>query len=695
MFIRSYSTNISNLKGVGNSAKESYASLGVKTYGDLLLLTPRDREDRSKLINLEELPTIFNDTKQVNTFVTIINHSFFGAFSKNGRTLKITVESYYGNKKLELLCFGRNFLQKIIKIDKIYYLYATVSSHNGILQASSFELIEVKDINNPPAPFGQILPLYPLKGSLTQKLIKKNIIEILSSSIKFENELPQNIIKDLSLMSFDEAIRAYHFPKNKEELFEAKKTLAFSELFYMQIIARKDLKTITTKEKIKSIPSKLELKLISNLPFKLTEDQLSALKEIRRDLDRTVPMSRMLQGDVGAGKTLVAWASALHEISKNHQVAFMAPTELLANQHAQNAAELLEPLGMTVALLTGSVSKKQRKPLLEGLKSGEIQLLIGTHALFSNNVEFKNLKYIIIDEQHRFGVNQREKLLSKGTNPNILMMSATPIPRSLALTVFGDLNISTIRNLPFGRKPIITHLVSEKSRNRMYKAIGVEFNRGHQAYFVYPRIDDSGPQELRDVTNMFEFLKKQYPNVPSALLHSKIDDDEKIEILNRFKNKEISYLVSTSVIEVGIDVPNATCIIIEHADIFGLSALHQLRGRVGRSSLQSYSFLVFDNNISEIGKERLKVMRDTNDGFIIAEKDLTLRGPGDILGTKQSGFIKLHFASLVNDLEMIKIARKYCDKILIEDSAFINVENRIIKRVLEEANPYETEEEEV
>ncbi|MGD1822952.1 MAG: ATP-dependent DNA helicase RecG [Pleomorphochaeta sp.] len=689
MFIRNYSTKINNLKGVGNSAKDSYSSLGVNSYGDLLYLTPRDREDRTKLINLENLPKHFNEAIQVNTFVLIKSHSFFGAFSKSGKTLKIKVESYFGNRTLSLLCFGRNFLQKIIKTDKLYYLYATVYSHNGELQASSFELFEIKDIDNPPPPFGQIIPLYPLKGSLTQKLIKKNIIEVLSQPIKFEDELPQYIMDELNLMPFDKAIRSYHFPKNKENLNKARETLAFNELFYMQIIARKDISIHTTKENIKSIPSELELKLISNLPFKLTNDQLNSLKEIRYDLDKSAPMNRMLQGDVGAGKTLIAWASALHEISKKHQIAFMAPTELLANQHAQNAAELLEPLGISIALLTGSVSKKQRKPILEGIKNNTIQLLIGTHALFSDNVEFKNLRYIIIDEQHRFGVNQREKLLSKGIKPNILMMSATPIPRSLALTVYGDLNVSTIKNLPMGRKPIITHLVSEKSRKRMYEAIGVEFKRGHQAYFVYPRIDDSGSQELRDVTNMFEYLKKEYPNIPSALLHSKIDDDEKIKILNKFKKGEISYLVSTSVIEVGIDVPNATCMIIEHADIFGLSALHQLRGRVGRSILQSYSFLVFDDNISELGKERLKVMRETNDGFTIAEKDLVLRGPGDILGTKQSGFLRLHFASLVNDLKMIKIARKYCDKILLEDPNFINIENLIIKRVLKESNPFE------
>lgn len=689
MFIRNFSQKITTLKGVGNAAKESYNSLAVNTCGDLLLLTPRDRDDRTKLINLENLPPFFSESIQINTFVYIKNHSFFGAFSKNGKTLKITVESYFGNRKLNLLCFGRNFLQKMIKIDKLYYINATVYSHNGDLQSSSFELFEIKDINNPPYPFGQILPLYPLKGSLTQNLVKKNMIEVLSKQIHFEDEIPQYIMKELKLMPFDKAIRAYHFPNSKEQLNIARKTLAFSELFYMQIIARKDISIHASKERIKSVPTPLELELISKLSFKLTNDQIKALKEIRFDLDKKAAMNRMLQGDVGAGKTLVAWASTLHEISKKHQVAFMAPTELLANQHAQNAAELLEPLGIKIALLTGSVSKKQRKPILEGLINGEIDLLIGTHALFSDNVEFKNLKYIIIDEQHRFGVNQREKLLEKGINPNILMMSATPIPRSLALTVFGDLSISTIKTLPEGRKPITTHLVSEKSRKRMYKAIGVEFKRGHQAYFVYPRIDDSGPQELRDVTNMFEYLKKEYPNVPSALLHSKIDDEEKIQILTKFKKGDIKYIVSTSVIEVGIDVANATCIIIEHADIFGLSALHQLRGRVGRSSIQSYCFLVFSDTISDIGKERLKVMRETNDGFIIAEKDLTLRGPGDILGVKQSGFIRLHFASLVNDLEMIKIAREYCDKILKDDPNFIKADNRIINRVLKEANPFE------
>ena len=394
-------------------------------------------------------------------------------------------------------------------------------------------------------------------------------------------------------------------------------------------------------------------------------------------------MYRLLQGDVGAGKTLVAWISALSIIEKGGQVAFMAPTELLARQHAEKASELLSPLGVRIAFVTGEVKGKGRNLLLKALREGEVDLAIGTHALFSSDVVFKNLKYVIIDEQHRFGVEQREALTRKGETPHVLMMTATPIPRTLAMTVFADMDTSIIRSMPKGRKPIKTHTVSSQNRDRMYEAVGVEFQRGHQAYFVYPRIDDEGDSDLRDVTTMYSFLQKKYPGVPSALIHSKLDEEEKIRILRDFREKKLLYLVSTSVVEVGIDIPDATCMVIEHAERFGLAALHQLRGRVGRSDLQSYCFLVFEPNLSEDGKERLKVMRETNDGFLIAEKDLEIRGPGEMSGNKQSGFLKLKFASITEDQDILEDARNEAERILNEDKGLISGVNAGLRKALE------------
>ena len=351
----------------------------------------------------------------------------------------------------------------------------------------------------------------------------------------------------------------------------------------------------------------------------------------------------------------------------------------IVSMTVKGAAELLRGTGVNVAFLTGDIKKKERGYLLDALKRGDIDLVIGTHALFSKDVVFRNLQYVIIDEQHRFGVEQRDALSGKGKKASILMMSATPIPRTLALTVYGSMDISTIYTKPHGRKPVITHIVDEKNRERMYQAIGVEFQRGHQAYFVYPRIDDEGDSDLKDVTTMYSFLKTKYPDVPSRLIHSRLSEEEKIEILDEFRERKIMYLVSTSVVEVGIDIPDATCMVIEHAERFGLAALHQLRGRVGRSSLQSYCFLVYYGKLTEEAVARLKVMRQSNDGFQIAETDLKIRGPGEFTGSRQSGFLRLKVASLVNDVELMAQAREDAAGLLASDPGLISEENSMLR----------------
>ncbi|MGE4583978.1 MAG: ATP-dependent DNA helicase RecG [Sphaerochaeta sp.] len=689
-YLRNLQTSITALSGVGPSAKEAYAELGIATYSNLLLLSPRTWEDRSQIQPLSHL----SDGQMANTLVQVLSHSYFGLKTGKKRTLKILVRdvSGLGEGRLSLLCFGRNFLEKTIKIGRIYYLYGAVTSHRGELQCSQFELYPATEDGDWPKQFGKILPIYPLRGSLSQRLIRANMQAILAGVDRFADELTPSMNERLNLMSTDQAIRTYHFPKSIEELQHARRTLAFSELFYLQLVARRH-KGLAQRlaPKGPSIPTKLELKCIERLPFSLTTDQLASLKEIRQDLDSELPMNRLLQGDVGSGKTLVAWISALHVLSQGGQAAFMAPTELLARQHAESGFALLSELGIRLAFLTGSVKNKERKLLLEAIRQGEVDIVIGTHALFSAEVVFKNLRYVIIDEQHRFGVEQRLALLGKAQVPDLLLMTATPIPRTLSLTVFGNLNVSTLKTMPVGRKPVITHLVNEQSRKRMYQAVGVEFKRGHQAYFVYPRIDDSGESELRDVQTMFEFLKTEYPSVPSALMHSKLDEETKVSILKQYQAGTLAYLVSTSVVEVGIDIPNATCMVIEHADRFGLSALHQLRGRVGRSTLQSYCFLVFGDALTEEAKQRLKVMKESNDGFSIAEQDLMIRGPGEIAGTKQSGYLKLAYASLSDDLPLIELARDEADRILSEDPGLLKAEHEPIRTTLAIAPPFDEE----
>jgi ATP-dependent DNA helicase RecG len=693
-YLRNLKDSISTLPKVGPAATKGYGEMGITTFSDLLSLSPRAWEDRSTIHALGEI----DDGMVANTLVEVVAHSYFGPKFSNKRTLKILVKDVSGKGygRLSLVCFGRNFLEKTLKVGHIYYLYGTVSRHMGELQCSQFEMNPATEDGDFPASFGKILPIYPLKGTLSQRIIRRDIAQILSKVDRFEEELPFSIRKDHALLSFDEALRIWHFPPSLELHELARKTLAFCELFYLQLVARRRNASLArTQSKGPSIPTKLELKFIEDLPFPLTSDQVTVLKEIRKDLDSEQAMNRLLQGDVGSGKTLVAWISSLHVLSTGAQVAFMAPTELLSRQHAESAARLLEPLGIRIAFLTGSVKGKERKLLLQAIAEGNVDIVIGTHALFSKEVSFKNLRYVIIDEQHRFGVEQRLALLQKAEVPDLLLMTATPIPRTLSLTVFGNLNVSTIKTMPPLRVPIVTHIVSEESRDRMYKAIAVEFKRGHQAYFVYPRIDDTGESNLRDVTNMFDFLKAQYPQIPSALIHSKLEEEEKLAILKQYQTGKLQYLVSTSVVEVGIDIPNATCMVIEHADRFGLSALHQLRGRVGRSHLQSYCFLVFGTDLTEEAKQRLKVMKESNDGFYIAEQDLLIRGPGEITGTRQSGFLRLHYASLSEDLDLIEQARKDADRILFADPAFLTEDNSVIRRVLAESPPFEEENPEV
>lgn len=691
MYLKNLNTRVTTLKGVGKQINEAYHNLSVTTYGDLLQLVPRDYEDRTKITPL----AYPSDSFYANTIVEVVKHSFFGFNRK--RTLKVTIQdiSGEGDARASLLCFNRNFLEKVLRVKSKFYLYGQFSYHFNELQSSQFEMIPLgeEDTLTHIDAFGKLLPIYPLSGRLNQSLIRKHISYILETSEPIENELPHFIIEKYNLVTTQQAIISLHTPTNREEIAKAELTLSFTELFYLFMTITKKRNIVDDKTTSPITYSELEKKCIESFPFTLTSDQISVLEEIKKELMLPLAMNRMLQGDVGSGKTLVAWISALHVISRGGQVAFMAPTELLARQHAEQAARHLEPLGVRIALFTGSVKNKARGYLLEALKNKEIDIAIGTHALFSSKVEFADLAYIIIDEQHRFGVVQRTLLLEKGKAPNVLMMSATPIPRSLALTVFGDINLSTIREMPVGRIPIITYLVSNESRKRMYKAVGVEFERNHQAYFVYPRIDDKGESTLRDVTSMFDYLKTIYPNIPSALIHSRLDENEKISIIRKFRNKELMYVVSTSVVEVGLDIPEATVMVIEHAERFGLSALHQLRGRVGRSTLQSYCFLVYETPLSEDALKRLKVLKESNDGFYIAEQDLMIRGPGEVVGTKQSGFLKLKFASLTSNIDLLTTVKKEVENIVEEDEGLLLAQHATIRNVMLNA-PYFSQDEE-
>lgn len=682
MFIGELKQDIKTLPGVGKKTREDYENLDIRTLEDLIQTTPRGYEDRSHRICIGRQND--EDGSWTNTFVRAESVSEFGPGRKN---VKIIVRDTENNQKAFLMGFNRTYLSKTVFPGAFYHLYANITPYGTGLTSAQFELKPVREedimVAGDMLLDQGILPVYGLSGGLTQKIIRRDVKSALAKVPFFDDEIPQSLMDKYHLMPMDKAIREIHFPTSDKTLKEARRALAFREVFYLQLEAKRRPPVERRRQAIDGRTYDAEKRFIESLPFELTADQVKVLEEIRKDMSGSESMNRLLQGDVGSGKTLVAWVSALHAICDGAQVAFMAPTELLARQHAQVADALFRNTGVTVAFLNGEVHGKPRQMLLDQLKAGNIDLLIGTHALFSKDVEYRNLRYVIIDEQHRFGVEQRRALLEKGIEPDVLLMTATPIPRTLALTVFGNLNVSTIKTMPKGRLPVKTFLVDDTKRDEMYRAVGVEMQRGHQAYFVYPRIDDEGNSDLRDVITMYEFLSTQkYPSFRGALIHSRLPEDEKIAILNDFSAGKLDYLVSTSVVEVGIDVPNATCMVVEHSENFGLSALHQLRGRVGRSSLQSWCFLAYEKTITEDGKKRLSVLRRTNDGFEIAEEDLKIRGPGELAGLRQSGFLHLKYADLEKDVSMMATARDEVDNILSSDPGLLSLDNAVIRRVL-------------
>jgi len=679
MFVRSISAPINSLNGIGNTAAAKLLRLGIEKISNLLLYYPRDWENRQEKILLKD----FNKGK-ICTVVKVFEKEWFGYGRM--KTLKIYIEDESAQGCL--LCFNRPWIDKQIQKGNNYLVYGRFFYKYGEIQSSSFEIEEIVEAEN---SYGKILPVYPLTAGLTQTMLRRFTQNALKKYDIIDNELPHNLIEKYDLFTKQEAINEIHFPASMNSLEKAKRTLIYEELFYLEVIAARSALERKKKNINKTINDSGDLtqfqkKLIERLPFELTDGQKNAIKEINKDMSSNIGMARLLQGDVGSGKTLVAFLAALKTAEGNAQSAIMAPTELLARQHAENAARLLEPLGMRIAFLTGNIKAAGRKELLKNLKEGKIDIVVGTHALFSNDVEYKNLQLVVIDEQHRFGVTQRSLIMSKGENPGLLMMSATPIPRTLALTVFGDMDVSVIKDMPLGRKPVKTHLAKESNEKKVYDFVKKELEKGRQAYFVYPLIEGDN---LKDAVGMAERLSKEiFPKYKTAVIHSKLSEDEKKKTMDDFRKSEIDILAATSVVEVGVDVANATCMVIEHAERFGLSALHQLRGRVGRGEEQSYCFLVYSDEYTEDAKVRLIVMLENNDGFIIAEEDLKLRGPGQIAGTEQSGFLVLGIANPIRDIKVLEQAREDAFSILENDPGLVLKDNCVIAKVMEEASPF-------
>lgn len=685
MFLREIETSVKTLHRVGESSAADFASLGVHSIADLLLFPPRTYEDRIQRVSLGDAARSAESPTTVNTQVEVLEHQYFGRPGK--RTLKVIVGDDTGRGAL--VCFGRNFLAKKLTPGNRFFLYGVFQHRYGEVQSSSFE---VEPVRESPRMFGKILPVYPLSGRLTQKLFRYTVSQALTQYGSYlENELPEPMLERLELMEKKSALKEVHFPSSMELLEKARFTLKFEELFYLQFSLLEQIRERKSRSRkvVATAATRLQESALERLPFPLTRDQETVLEELRADFSKPHGMTRLLQGDVGCGKTLVSLLASLHYIEAGVQVAMMAPTELLAAQHAENAASLTAPLGVRTAVLTGSVKGEQRQLLLSSLAKGEVDLVVGTHALFSQDVRYKNLGFVIVDEQHRFGVLQRIALIEKGTGgnyaPDLLLMTATPIPRTLSLTVFGDLDISTIRMMPPGRKPVKTHLAKQGREEEVYGRVRREVSQGRRAYFVYPAIEGSEKIDVASAEERFLFLQKSvFPECRLGLIHSRLAEVRKKEVMEQFSTGNIDILVSTTVVEVGVDVPEATCMVIENAERFGLSTLHQLRGRVGRGEHQSYAFFIYNPALTDAAKQRLHVLKKTNDGFLIAEEDLKIRGPGEVTGIKQSGSFSLFFSDLIEDFELVKTAREEAQRAAGTEPE----EHTVIAKVLQRCPPF-------
>ncbi len=666
--------DVVSIHGVGPALAERLGRLGVATLRDLLLFLPRGYEDRSAVVPLAQASRM----EKASVVVSVVGVADLGW--GRSRTLKALVADE--SDEASLLCFGRAFLRRVLVPGKKFFVWGSFHTRRGELQCSDFEL---EPWSENPSGFGRILPLYPLTEGLTQATLRKLMSRALHDlGPTIEPGLTAELLRARGLPESVDAFRGVHFPRTRGEAEECRAALAYEELFYFEIaVLRRRRALAATRPRVRAPQTRLRDALVQRLPFTLTADQVTVVSEIETDLWSGVPMARLLQGDVGCGKTLVALLVSMLVIGCGEQAAFLAPTELLARQHAENAALLLEPLGVRIAFLSGSVTGDPRSLLLDALRAGEVDLLFGTHALFSEHVTFRDLGLVIVDEQHRFGVLQRQALLRKGTSPDLLLMTATPIPRTLALTAFGDLDVSSIRTMPPGRRPVVTHLAREGNEEKVYRRVREEISLGRQAYFVYPLIEESESLDVKDAESAFRVLQHQvYRGIPTALIHSRVSEEEKESAMAGFAAGRVKILVATSVVEVGVDVANASCMVVEHAERFGLSTLHQLRGRVGRGAAQSYAFLVYGRKLTPEGVERLKIMMETTDGFAIAERDMRLRGPGELLGVRQSGFLNFRVADLLLHGPLLFQARDDAKKLLAEDPGFLQPANRVVARVL-------------
>lgn len=665
---------VTSLPGIGEKSGTGLSRLKVNTIKDMIFAFPY----RYEVL----LPNSNNEDKN------ILTGTFEGSTvirTRNGKSLfKAVFKGEYGYFFCLWINFNHNYPSSILHTGTHYYMYGVTTKYDGVLSIFHPEIINKDDI-------GSIRSIYTVPAGLTLSVYRKALKTALNKGLKeIEETLPCNILDKYKFPNLCDAVYTIHNPDTNENVksilnrtHPAYKRFIYDELFYMQLVMQLKRKTYNKSKGIKFNIDKDYLQEIKNvMPFTLTPAQKKALIEIFNDMVSNKQMNRLVQGDVGSGKTIISFIAAAVAVHNGYQVVIIAPTEVLAEQHFQNAVKFFEKLNISVELLTGSTKKKSKETIKSGLADGSINIIIGTHALIEDNVEFKNLGLIVTDEQHRFGVHQRKILIDKGCTPDVILMTATPIPRTLAMTLYGDLDVSIIDQLPPGRIPCITKAFKAKDIIKAYNTVEEQLNKNHKAYFIYPLIDESDKLELKAATQSYEEVKKYFKNKNVGLLHGKMKSEEKRQLLYDFKNGDMDILVSTTVVEVGVDVPEATVILIENAERFGLSQLHQLRGRVGRNSLQSYCLLITSDDISSYSRERIQAMIDYTDGFKLAEADLKLRGQGDFFGTKQSGAPELKFADIIKDINIIKQVRDDVEYILMHDEELKTEENYNVRKTL-------------
>lgn len=665
------------IKGVGPNRVLLLNKLGIETLEDLVTYYPRDYEDRSKP---SQIAMLRDGEEALIEAIPIAKMTENRIKNRKMVIYKLMVRDETGT--CILTWYNQSYLKNKFQVGRTYRFFGKIKRVAGKIEMMS----PVYDQEEKKKNTGKIIPIYPSTYQLSQNTLRQ-IIENGLSMIEqqLKETMPDNILKEYQLIEINKATKQIHFPDNFDQFKMARKRLVFEELLSMQLALLSLKNQYNIEEEGIQFDSKVKMSdVIQVLPFQLTKAQRKVLEEIDKDMESNKSMNRLLQGDVGSGKTAVSIIASYKAVKCGYQVAIMAPTAILAAQHLESFKTVLDQFGIRCELLISSVTKKRKEEILKELEQGKIDILIGTHALLQENVKFRKLGFVVTDEQHRFGVKQRTTIAEKGKNPDVLVMTATPIPRTLALILYGDLDISIIDELPPNRKKIDTFAVTKGMEERVNNFIKKQINEGRQAYIVCPLVEENEEMNLKSVTELAEKYKKEvFSEYRVEYLHGKMKNKEKDEIMNEFKDGKIDILISTTVIEVGVNVPNASMMVIENAERFGLAQLHQLRGRVGRGEYQSYCILKYQGS-SQVVKQRMKVMTETNDGFAISEKDLELRGSGEFFGTKQHGIPEFKIANLFEDMSILKIVQELAIRIIKEDPKLEKEENQLLKQMVKE-----------